>query len=165
MDSQEKLNQIPEILSPVTERTDGFINRIKGLNERAREKLPEEIRSKITPLRLIGEGIGKSALGITVDVSEGAVLAALTAGISELVPVTEIIADWGSTKIAEKITGRNLRGGSKAIGYSMSLVPFVGDFASPTLIDGVTDIYVGTRALLDANSSSNIQPALNSNLI
>jgi len=109
MESKENEDTMPEILKPVVEKNLGFMERTRGLNERAREKLPKEIKEKISPLRLIVEGFGKSALGLSVDVIEGATLGALTFGLSEIFPLAELAADFGTVKLAEAFTQRPIR--------------------------------------------------------
>ena len=164
MHSEQEEQELPESLKPVEEVNLTFLSKARALNERARTKLPEEIKSKLTPMRLVGEGLGKTALGLSVDVVEGATLASLTFGLSELIPLTELAADFGTAKLAEVLTQRPIRSESKKWGYILSWIPLIGDFASPTLFDGLTDIYIGSRALAQSMGSNTEQLSLNSKL-
>ena len=74
-------------------------------------------------------------------------MAGLTAGISEVIPVSEYIADFGAAKIAEKITGRELRSTPIWMARVLNWIPFVGDFASATFFDGLIDIASGSYEL------------------
>lgn len=162
MEQKENNIETPESLRPVEAASLGFIERVRNLNESARANLPLEIRDKLSPLRLIGEGLGKSALGISLDLLEGATLASLTFGLSEIFPLTELAADYGTARIAEAITNRRLRPASKRWGYILSFVPLLGDIASPTLFDGLADILIGIKALTQPGMK-NPQLQLNTN--
>jgi hypothetical protein len=151
-EQKENTTQLPELLQPLELSGEKFTKRVSELNSASREKLPQEIKAAISHARLIGEGVGKSLLGLAVDLGEGAGSFLYSWGLSEVLPVTEVLADYGTAKVAEALTNRPLRKGSKFWGYTLSFVPFVGDFASPTFFDGMVDIYQGTQKLINNQS-------------
>lgn len=164
MESKENEETMPEILEPIIEKNLNFMERTRALNERARAKLPKEIKDKLSPIRLIAEGFGKTALGLSVDMIEGATLASLTFGLSEVFPISELAADFGTVKLAEAITQRPVRQNALRWGYLLSVLPVIGDFASPTFFDGLTDIYIGTKALMGSVGNNEKQLSLDSTI-
>lgn len=160
-EQQENLKETGELLDTVETTTAEFADRASKLTTNSREKLPPEIKNIISPTRMVAEGVGKSILGLGVDLAEGAGSFLYTWGLSEIVPVPEFIADFGTAKFAETFTGRELRRGPKFWGYTLSFLPYIGDFASPTFFDGMMDIYQGSKALVTGDRSNlpSIKPA------
>lgn len=136
------------------------LERVKALNESAQANLPEEIRAKTTPGRMFAEGVGKIILGTGFDVA-GGVFAALTSfGLSEIFPMEDYAIDFAVAKTVDKITNRDFRKRSKAIGYGLNWIPVVGDFINPTAVDGAIDVFQASKALIQTARGNT--PELNS---
>lgn len=148
MDTPENVKQsFPETLRGIPERATNYVNQVRELNKSARARLPKEIQETLSPMQLIGQGVAKTVLGLGIDLTEGALFASLTFGLSEAFPVTEYLVDMGANVAAEKLTGRKLRDGSVWLARGLNWIPVVGDFASATAFDGVADVVQGAKAL------------------
>ncbi|MCA9386359.1 hypothetical protein KC717_06975 [Candidatus Dojkabacteria bacterium] len=144
--STELEPQIESRIEKIRRLSQEYHSKATELHDSARSQLPEEVKTTISPARLMTEGIGKIIVGTGIDVAGGLLTASGTIGLSELLPMEDYLVDTAVARLNEAISHREIRKSSYALSHLFNWVPILGDFVNPTAIDGAKDIWQASKA-------------------